>query len=101
MSKSRGLKESLKWPRSLLVILPTALRCLRPRHENFVHKFSEVFVAGGAIVFIIEDISLDFRMCLFRLFSRQKLRFGRSNSHRSFPPLGLFRLVNVAQEFHC
>jgi hypothetical protein len=58
-------EEFLQRSCTLLVILPTSLRCLRPRHKHFIDKLGEVFVTGGAIVFIIEDIPLDFGLCLF------------------------------------
>jgi hypothetical protein len=46
-------------------MLPTSLRRLRPRHKHFIHKLREVFIAGSAVVFIIEDISFEFDLRLF------------------------------------
>jgi len=60
VAKPLTREEFLQWSCALLVILPTSLRCLRPRHKYFTNKLAEVFVTGGAIVFIIEDIPLIF-----------------------------------------
>ena len=37
-------------------------RCLRPRHKYFINKLGKVFIAGGWVVLLIENRSLDLRL---------------------------------------